>query len=242
MISKLQRIKFSGKLIFVGFGCIGQGVLPLLLRHLDIAPAQISIITDNESDRSEAEHYQIPFNVCPLTVSNYKTILGSFLDPGDFLLNVSINVSSAALIAFCHKQEVLYLDCCIEPWAGGYTDTHLSPSDRSNYGLREEVLALRKKLGRGPTAIPSHGANPGLVSHWVKQALLNIARDTGLECEEHQTQVAWAQLAQRLNILVIQCSERDTQVAHLPKQVDEFVNTWSIEGFSGEGSQPAELG
>src|SRR5688500_6312338 len=136
---KFQHIKFSGKLVFVGFGCIGQGVLPLLLRHLDIAPAQIIIITDNESGRSEADHYQIPFNVCPLTISNYKEILGSILSPGDFLLNVSINISSAALIEFCHTQEVLYLDCCIEPWAGGHTDTHLSPSDRSNYGLREEV-------------------------------------------------------------------------------------------------------
>ena len=29
---------------------------------------------------------------------------------------------------------------------------------------------------------------------------------------------------------------------HRPKQVGEFVNTWSIDGFVGEGRQPAELG
>ncbi len=33
----------------------------------------------------------------------------------------------------------------------------------------------------GPTAVLTHGANPGLVSHFVKQALLNIARDTGVD-------------------------------------------------------------
>jgi homospermidine synthase len=39
-------------------------------------------------------------------------------------------------------------------------------SERSNYKLREEALSLRQKLGQGPIAVLSHGANPGLVSHW----------------------------------------------------------------------------
>ncbi|MFM8907071.1 MAG: saccharopine dehydrogenase C-terminal domain-containing protein, partial [Actinomycetota bacterium] len=34
----------------------------------------------------------------------------------------------------------------------------------------------------------------------------------------------------------------DTQITSQPKQVDEFVNTWSIEGFYEEGVAPAELG
>ncbi len=41
---------------------------------------------------------------------------------------------------------------------------------------------------------------------------------------------------------VIHCSERDTQIIDQPKQVDEFVNTWSIEGFREEGTTTAEMG
>jgi homospermidine synthase len=41
---------------------------------------------------------------------------------------------------------------------------------------------------------------------------------------------------------VIHIAERDTQVAATPKVPGEFVNTWSIDGFVSEGSQPAELG
>ncbi len=44
------------------------------------------------------------------------------LGAGDFLLNVSVDVSSIALIKLCHRQGALYLDTCIEPWPGGYTD------------------------------------------------------------------------------------------------------------------------
>ena len=41
---------------------------------------------------------------------------------------------------------------------------------------------------------------------------------------------------------VIHIAERDTQVSRVPKQMNEFVNTWSVDGFVSEGSQPAELG
>ena len=64
---------------------------------------------------------------------------------GDFLLNLSVDVSSVALIELCYEKGAMYLDTCIEPWLGGYTDPSVSPSHRSNYGLREAVHALRKK-------------------------------------------------------------------------------------------------
>jgi homospermidine synthase len=43
-------------------------------------------------------------------------------------------------------------------------------------------------------------------------------------------------------VKVIHIAERDTQVSGKPKQLGEFVNTWSIDGFVGEGSQPSEMG
>ena len=41
---------------------------------------------------------------------------------------------------------------------------------------------------------------------------------------------------------MIHIAERDTQKAVPDKRKGEFVNTWSVEGFAGEGCQPAELG
>ena len=235
-------VKFNHKIVILGFGSVGQGVLPLLLRHIDIAPNQIKIISAEEDGRGEADRYHVPFTVTPITKSNYKEILVKILNQGDFLLNVSINISSTELIEFCHYHAVCYLDACIEPWAGGYVDASVPLSERSNYKLREEALSLRQKLGQGPTAVLSHGANPGLVSHWIKQALINIAHDLGVMTDFPKTQQQWAQLAQILNIKAIQCAERDTQVSRHSKQRNEFVNTWSVEGFAGEGCQPSELG
>ena len=49
-------------------------------------------------------------------------------------------------------------------------------------------------------------------------------------------------IARLMNVKVIHISERDTQITDQPKEVNEFVNTWSVEGFREEGVAPAEMG
>ena len=237
-----KHAAFTGRLAIVGFGSIGQGVLPLLLRHLEIRPDQIAIVTAEPRGRDVAAEYGVAFVETALTRDNYRAVLAPRLGSGDFLLNLSVDVASTALIELCQETGALYLDTCIEPWPGGYTDPTLPPAARSNYALRETALALRRRFRQGPTAVLTHGANPGLVSHFVKQALVDLARDAGFGTSLPETRGDWAHLAQRLGVKVIHIAERDTQVAAMPKQPGEFVNTWSIDGFVSEGSQPAELG
>ena len=232
---------FGGRMIMIGCGSIGQGVLPLLLRHIEMRPEQLTIITGDPRGETVAKEYGVGFKISPLTRDNYKDVIGP-LNPRDMIVNLSVDVSSIDLMRYCASQGALYLDTCIEPWAGGYTDTSLSASARSNYGLREEALKIRADFPNGPTLLPTHGANPGMVSHLVKQAMLNLARDIGKDYEAPADKAGWAALAQELGIKVIHVAERDTQYSATPWRMGEFVNTWSIDGFIGEGLQPAELG
>ena len=242
-VQQHQTLRFDGRIVVIGFGSIGQGSLPLILRHIDIDPGRITIVTAEQRGQQEAKTLGIRFVIEPITRENLGAVLGPLIGAGDFLLNVSVDVSSVALIEFCRDKGALYLDTCIEPWPGGYTDPSISPSLRSNYALRESALALRKNQElQAPTALLTHGANPGLVSHFVKQALLDIGHDTGSAFEPPTDRAGWASLAARLEVKVIHIAERDTQVSHVPKRVGEFVNTWSIEGFCSEGRQPSELG
>ena len=234
---------FNGHLIIIGFGCIGQAVLPLILRHIGgLTAERITIVTAHDRGREEADHYGVRMLKIPLTQDNYRKVLDRLVEEGDFVLNLSVDVSSVDLIEFCHEKKALYLDTCIEPWVGRYNDPKLPPFKRTNYALREEALELRKKYPKGPTAMMTHGANPGMVSHLVKQALLNIAKDLELKVPEPKTREEWAKLAREIGVKVIHVSERDTQISKNAKLPGEFVNTWSVDGFISEGSQPAELG
>jgi homospermidine synthase len=236
-----KHVAFNGRLLMLGCGSIGQGVLPLILRHIDMPKENISILTSDRRGSAVAAEFGIAEEIVSITKDNYLDELGARLRRGDFLLNLSVDISSVALVALCRSLGVLYLDTCIEPWAGGYTDLSLSPSLRSNYALRESALALMDDP-TAPTAVIAHGANPGLVSHFVKQALLNLAKDSGHEIAVPADRDGWGRLARDLGVKVIHIAERDTQIANVAKQRGEFVNTWSIDGFVGEGCQPAELG
>jgi homospermidine synthase len=104
----------------------------------------------------------------------------------------------------------------------------------------------------GATAVIEHGANPGLISHFTKRGLIDIGnraikdkKITGKVADEIRQLIADKKfncVAMKLGVKVIHCSERDTQITNKPKEVDEFVNTWSVEGFREEGTTTVEMG
>jgi len=240
--SHIKHAHLPGNLVMVGFGSIGRGVLPLLLRHLQINQWQILIFAPEGDTEGIARKYGATYERIAITQENYKAVLEPHLNKGDFMINLSVDVSSLALIELCWEREAHYIDTCIEPWKGGYTDPALSASQRSNYALREKAIEFSRDKHKGATAVISQGANPGLVSAFVKQGLIHIARDNDMEIERPETAEGWAILAQQLNIKAIHIAERDTQVPLMRKRRGEFVNTWSVDGFISEGMQPAELG
>ena len=137
------HIEFPGRIVFIGFGSIGQGTLPLVLRHIGIPKERITIITSDDRGKKEAEDYGIKVVKVTLTRDNFRRELDPHIGRGDFVLNVSVDVSSIALVKFCWSKGAMYLDTCIEPWPGGYTDATIPHARRTNYALREEALALR---------------------------------------------------------------------------------------------------
>lgn len=242
MLTNKVYLSFPNNILLIGCGSIGKAIIPLILRHIDIKRTQLTIISKKADGETIAQEYGLKFIRRYITQDNYQSILEPYLNEGDFLLNLSVDISSVDLIKLCWARGCIYLDTCIEPWSGVYVNPTLTLSDRSNYALRYNALKLKQPNSRKPTALIAHGANPGLISHFVKQAIRNIACDNELNIERPRNQRDWAKLAEKLGIKALHVAECDSQVAEKPKEVDEFVNTWSIDGFVAEGSQPAELG
>lgn len=237
------KIDFSGRIVLIGCGSIGQAVLPLIRRHLSLeGERRIVVLSADEQGRGLAAACGAHFEHAHLTPGNHRKILGRHVKAGDLVLNLSIDVSSLDLVRFCADIQALYVDTSIEPWPGVYDNPMLDMRQRTNFVIREKALQLAAELGSdAPTAVIDHGANPGLVSHFVKRALLNLDRilrggKSSPECRED-----WAALARDLQVCVVQIAERDTQVADHAKRHGEFVNTWSIEGFVDELLQPSEI-
>jgi len=238
--------KIDGPIVMIGFGSIGKGVLPLIERHFTFDKARFVVIDPEDKDRKILDDRGIRFIHEAVTKDNYKTLLKPLLTEGGgqgFCVNLSVDTSSVDIMELCRQVGALYIDTVNEPWLGFYFDSKKGPDARSNYALREMTLeAKRKRPAGSPTAVSCCGANPGMVSWFVKQALLNIAGDLGTKFKEPKTRDDWAKLAKKVGVKGIHIAERDTQRAKHPKPMGTFINTWSVEGFISEGLQPSELG
>ncbi len=239
--------EISGPVVMIGFGSIGRGTLPLIERHFKFDKSRMTVIDPRDTDRKLLDERGIAFVQEAVTEKNYKKLLTPLLTNGGgqgFCVNLSVDTGSVDLMHLCRKLGVLYIDTVVEPWLGFYFDTEADNASRTNYALRESLLKEKRDSPGGSTAISTCGANPGMVSWFVKQALVNLATDLGLEFWEpaQDDREGWAKLMKKAGVKGIHIAERDTQRTKKPKPMNVFWNTWSVEGFVSEGMQPAELG
>jgi homospermidine synthase len=240
-----KKFPYGGSILMIGYGSVGRCTMPLIEKHFDMPLSRVTVVDghDHSVDIQRFIDKGVTYIVNPIVPANLEQILAQHCRKGDLILNLSVEVSSLAIVEWCQKNGVLYLDTCIEPWANYYDNTGIPEDQRTNYFLRHSALEMRKRFPKnGPSALLTHGANPGLVTHFIKQALLDIAKFYKLKVAKPATRDGWAELMQKTGTKVIHVAEHDLQVTNVPKRQGEFVNTWSIAGFVGEGSQPAELG
>jgi homospermidine synthase len=97
------------------------------------------------------------------------------------------------------------------------------------------------------THVYEFGMNPGLISHFALQALLDISalvlkEKEDKDLKEFVEKKEYAKIAKHLGVEVIHCSEIDNQIAHNIKDDSVFVNTWSVIGLLEEGLEPVQMG
>ncbi len=246
--------KRNERLLVLGCGSVAQCALPILVHDLGFDPTRIRVVDfeDNRDRVSDLLRLGLTYEIGRLTPDNYDEFLAARCTSGDILLDLAWNIDSPTIIEWCHHHGVRYLNTSVEVW-DPYVDLEtVHPTDRTLYVRHMELRRRRDAWQhRGPTAVVEHGANPGLVSHFAKQALTEIAarllsdgragdRTRGLE--QALADRSYPLLAELTGTKVIHISERDTQLPSLPKRPNEFVNTWSVEGLYEEGVAPAELG
>ncbi|MFV0361286.1 homospermidine synthase [Tropicimonas sp.] len=232
----------EGPVVLIGYGSVGRGTLPLIERHFTFDRGRLTIVEPStlRADEITARGYR--HAAVALTPENHREVLAGLLEPGSgFCVNLSVDTSSLDLMRACREMGVPYIDTVVEPWAGYYFGTEDNAA-RTNYALRQMVRDEKAANPGGSAAVSCCGANPGMVSWLVKEALLTLARDLGRTVPAPVDRAGWAGLMCGLGVKGLHIAERDTQVRAAPRPLGTFVNTWSVEGFIAEGFQPAELG
>ena len=244
-----------GRVLILGCGSVAQCTVPLLVRDLGFKPEQLRILdfVDNRHRVADLIAKGVVYEQERITPENLDAILSSRVGSGDMLLDLAWNIDCNVILQWCRDHNVRYLNTSVEVWDPYYDMAITDPRDRTLYVRHMKMRRMINAWGdnKGASAVVEHGANPGLVSHFAKQALTEIATkilqdgragDCKQGLESALASRAYNELAQLTGTKVIHISERDTQITDRPKEVNEFVNTWSVEGFYEEGVAPAEMG
>jgi len=249
-----MKISFGGRVLILGCGSVSRCLQPLVLRHFDMDFSKLTVMDFEDLRQAIPETLAAGATYVQhrVTRENMPTLLGQHLGPGDLLIDLAWNIDCGEIMRWCHDHNVLYLNTSVELWDPYEEAGSIPPAQRTLYvrhrDLRRRVSGWHEP---GPTGVVEHGANPGLVSHWTKVALTDIANailKRGIagtrrnNLEKALADSDYARMAMTTGVKVIHISERDTQISDKPKEVDEFVNTWSVAGFHEEGVAPAEMG
>ncbi len=129
------------KLVMLGMGAIGRGVLPMILRHVKISSTQILVVSARDEEREMAEEHGVEWRKMVLDETNYRDLLKPLLNAGDVFVNVSSCVSSIAVIQLCQEKQVAYIDSSNETWDDSPEVLHLT---WGRYVAKEQSLKSRR--------------------------------------------------------------------------------------------------
>src|SRR5688572_113674 len=173
-----MMVEFGKRVLMVGFGSVAQCTLPILLKHLKVKPANVTVMDfeDRSAQMKPWTEQGVRFVREKITPENLGDVLGKHLSDGDLLIDLAWNIDCCELLRWCRDKNVLYLNTSVEVWDPYDHKLYSHPTQRTLYHRHMNIRRMTADWGaKGASAVIEHGANPGLISHFTKQALLDIA-------------------------------------------------------------------
>lgn len=239
-------------IIMIGMGAVAKTLLELWKLE-KIKVGKITAIDPATKPAWISHLYpELEYKKIALTKSNLTKILVPLMAPypstsksKPFVIDLSVDVDCIPIIKLCKAYGCRYINTSIEGWSEKHPwileKTKVALIKRSLYYRQMEVeKILNSKEKKSSTILTNNGANPGLVSSFVKQGLIDYAKTINYKLQDKlQT---FAQLAKSLDLEEIHISEIDTQKPNIQRPKNHFFSTWSGCGFISESLDPIQIG
>lgn len=220
---------YDGKILILGYGCIGTSLIPVLTKFVKIDLANIYII---ERDNWRFNNLESKFNKInklnlEITKENLENIIINIigLKQDDIIIDASYEIDTNSMYELCSKYGISYTNSALEIW-------ELDPKEKNTsftfYSRLKSIEDLDDKItDKKNNFIVSLGCNPGNVNIWAMYALKEINK-----LKNNFEYSSYAELAYKMGLRVVHVSEKDSQITNKPKKQNEYVNTWSSNGVS----------
>lgn len=255
-----QMAKKSRKYVILGCGSVGKCVLHYLPRFLKGTLYKDVYVVDK---LSEPRNFPAVANCVQqgahyihleLTVETLEKLFKDTLTAGDVVIDLTTRTDCYEFFRLTRKYALHYINTSIEEIYEPESGTCNCPIDGSIWYQHAQLLdiAERTKRFNPPTSIMEFGMNPGLISVFVKEGIIQLAEyvlknSTVLSIDAQSALRAtmkkkdYAGIGKLLKIRTIHCSEIDTQLPRTPNPPGRFANTWSCLGMIDEAYENPEI-
>lgn len=229
--------------VILGFGAVAQSTFPLIDKNLPVSEYLINDVRQlDESDLkcTEGTERKIEITKIEFTPETIFDKVYDIVKDHDMVFDFMGCVDSISVILACAKREdVLYLNACLEEWEGQCLD-----SEYELYAKMNKSAHLVKS-----TTVLDAGANPGVITHFAilgtrhmaQSAIDRDVEDAGKlkELLEHGT---IAELATQLQIEQVHISEIEKIEPASREAFDGFTtNSWCVPSFHEEWNKCSEV-
>jgi homospermidine synthase len=199
----------------IGCGIVGAGVL----QHLR---GDIIVIDKIQKEILPRENQNITFIHTAISQDNYIEILKAYSAIGTIVIETCVECCSRDLAQWCHKFGRNFLNTVGDAWLE--ETLQITDNFKNLNGVTHEYVRRLFPIltPSGPTCLLTHGANPGMVNHYLNIAVKELATSKQKSFEEIIGQI------KEIYIL-----EKDTlmfKVGFQP-QFPFFYNSWNIHEF-----------
>lgn len=246
------------KIILLGCGGVGKCALYYIPRILRVMYENVVIVDRQLSPKDfptvkHAIKKGAKYIHFTITARNFENLLASTIkcNPGDLIIDLTTRTDCNALFRISRRLQLHYVNTSIEQT--NVEDLSLVDPIWMQHAKVREAAERTKHYGNITSCIEM-GMNPGLISIFVKQGILDIARYiikykkpcTKRDAEDldnlrvYLKKRDYRRIGEQLQINTIHCSEIDTQTYDQGRQ-RAFLNTWSCLGLVDEAFENAEV-
>lgn len=229
------------RFIIIGYGTIGKCVLDLLLldstfiencfAHPVISQASFLII-DSRYQKMPTHAQNVEFLQWNIKKENLRSLFEQIgLNKTDIIIDLTNGISTVGMLRSVASFSARYINTAVEGW-GGWGDMP---------AMISRLFSLQKRIHKGmPSMLISHGMNPGMVSHFLIEAMKSLTPK------------------EKMNLSTVHITEVDTQkfcknasgkpvvavpklMSVVPRMPRRILSTWGPQNFVDEMTAPPIL-
>jgi len=246
-LNSIKKIKFDGKILFVGFGGVAKCVLHYLDYYITCDYSKIHIVDKCDESIYGPDIKKLKksnmINNFRVTSYNFENLLNKFgMGKGDLVIDLSWHSSTYFFVSYCLSNGIHYVNTSIEDDADNFKGTSIDLQQK----IVNKIFNEYKQNGKiKSNVLLEFGQNPGLYQHYILYALnqMNKLNKKQKNVKDDFSKETLTKVIDDYQIGTIFCSEIDNMIKYNEPVLKEnkIYNTWSVYGFLNESFDNAEL-